>query len=152
MPKDAAETTSCQLEPLPTDTSETSTPSDPSDASGSSTTTTPTPTPPTPTITTSPPAASPTAGAPPGGEIDLLPNIIPFGSISLLSGAAGLGKTALLAGIAKAFRDSTLVFGHQPTLVAEIGIVNADRGWDRSGRVVHAGRVPGHPPVLDGRR
>jgi hypothetical protein len=66
---------------------------------------------------------------------DLLPNIIPYGSVSLLSGAAGLGKTALLASIAKGFRDGTPVFGHQPNHVAEIGFINADRGWDRGARV-----------------
>jgi hypothetical protein len=66
---------------------------------------------------------------------DLLPNIIPYRSVSLLSGAAGLGKTALLAGIAKAFRDGTPIFGHQPNPVAEIGIIIADRGWDRGARV-----------------
>jgi hypothetical protein len=66
---------------------------------------------------------------------DLLPNIIPYRSVSLLSGAAGLGKTALLAGLAKAFRDGTPIFGHQPNPVAEIGIIIADRGWDRGARV-----------------
>ena len=73
--------------------------------------------------------------APSPGSDDLLPNIIPFRSISLLSGAAGLGKTALLAGIAKCFRDGTPIFGHQPNPVADIGFINADRGWDRGARV-----------------
>lgn len=73
--------------------------------------------------------------APEPPEPDLLPNVLPFGSISLLSGAAGLGKTALLASIARWFRDGLPIFGHQPTPVADIGIINADRGWDRGGRV-----------------
>jgi len=55
--------------------------------------------------------------------------------VSLLSGAAGLGKTALLAGMAKAFREGRPVFGHQPTPIAEIGIIVTDRGWDRGARV-----------------
>jgi len=79
--------------------------------------------------------ATPTPAAAPSTPADLLPNIISHGSISLLSGAAGLGKTALLATIARAFRDGTPVFGHQPNPVAEIGIINADRGWDRGARV-----------------
>ena len=66
---------------------------------------------------------------------DLLHNIFPFGSISLLSGAAGLGKTALLASLARAFRDSTPVFGHQPGLITDVGIVVADRSWARGGKV-----------------
>jgi len=75
------------------------------------------------------------AAAPAAGPLDLLPNIIPYGSVSLLSGAPGLGKTALLATIAKAFRDQTPLFGHQPNPVADIGIINADRGWERGGKV-----------------
>jgi len=94
----------------------------------------------TPTLSTpsSTPASS-TASSPSTplivGPDDLLPNIIPYGSISLMSGAAGLGKTALLATIARAFRDGTPIFGHQPNPLAEIGIINADRGWARGGRV-----------------
>lgn len=68
-------------------------------------------------------------------RLDPLPAIIPFGSISLLSGAAGLGKTALLAGIAKAFRDGTPIFGHQPNTVPAIGFINADRGWAHGAKV-----------------
>jgi hypothetical protein len=55
--------------------------------------------------------------------------------VSLLSGAAGLGKTALLATIAKAFKHGAPVFGHQPGAIAEVGIIVADRGWDRGARV-----------------
>lgn len=71
----------------------------------------------------------------PDHQVDLLPNILPYGSVSLLSGAAGLGKTALLASMARSFRDATPVFGHQPNLVAEIGIIVADRGWERGAKI-----------------
>ena len=77
----------------------------------------------------------PSVSTPAPGHDDLLPNIIPYCSVSLLSGAAGLGKTALIAGIAKAFRDGTPIFGHQPNPVAAIGIIIADRGWARGAKV-----------------
>jgi AAA domain len=73
--------------------------------------------------------------SPSEGHDDLLPNIIPYGSVSLLSGAAGLGKTAFFASLAKAFRDGTPIFGHQPIPIPEIGIIVADRGWERGARV-----------------
>jgi hypothetical protein len=86
-------------------------------------------------VLTTPLVSTPTTALAAPGADDLLPNILPFRSVSLMSGAAGLGKTALLASIAKAFRDGTPIFGHQPTAVAKIGIIVADRGWERGARV-----------------
>jgi hypothetical protein len=63
--------------------------------------------------------------------LDPLPDIIPAGGISLLAGAPGVGKTALLAALARDFRDGRPIFGHQPTAIPAIGVVNADRGWAR---------------------
>lgn len=76
---------------------------------------------------------------------DPIPNILPFCGISLLAGAPNVGKTALLAGILKAFRDGTPIFGHQPNPVADIGFINADRGWER-GAGFWLGRV-GFPEI-----
>jgi hypothetical protein len=68
---------------------------------------------------------------PTGCQPDPLPNIIPFGGISLLAGAPNVGKTCLLAWIARCFRDSRPIFGHQPNPLPAIGIVSADRAWAR---------------------
>jgi hypothetical protein len=62
---------------------------------------------------------------------DPLPDIIPAGGISLLAGAPGVGKTALLASLARDLKRGRPVFGHQPSPIPEVGIVIADRGWDR---------------------
>ncbi|HKB39432.1 MAG TPA: AAA family ATPase [Gemmataceae bacterium] len=67
--------------------------------------------------------------------LDPLPDIIPACGISLLAGAPNVGKTALLASIARDFRDTQLVFGHQPNPLPAIGIIAADRGWARGGGV-----------------
>jgi hypothetical protein len=76
---------------------------------------------------------------------DPLPKLIPAYGISLLAGAPNVGKTALLASLARAFRDGTPFFGHQPTTVPAIGFVNADRGWKR-GAGEWFGRV-GYPEI-----
>lgn len=62
---------------------------------------------------------------------DPLPEIIPAGGISLLAGAPNVGKTALLATLARDFRDSRPIFGHQPNPLPAIGVINADRSWRR---------------------
>lgn len=62
---------------------------------------------------------------------DPLPGILPQGGISLLAGAPNVGKTALLAGILRSFRDGGQIFGKQPSPVAGIGYINADRSWAR---------------------
>lgn len=62
---------------------------------------------------------------------DPLPELIPALGISLLAGASGIGKTALLASLALAFRDHKPIFGHLPSPLPAIGVVNADRGWRR---------------------
>jgi hypothetical protein len=62
---------------------------------------------------------------------DPIPRIIPAYGISLLAGAPNVGKTALLAGMARSFRDGRLIFGHQPTPLPAIGVINADRSWAR---------------------
>ena len=64
---------------------------------------------------------------------DPLPNIIPFGGISLLAGCSGIGKTALMATLARNFRDNRPIFGHQPSVLPGIGVVNVDRNWARGG-------------------
>jgi AAA domain len=63
--------------------------------------------------------------------LDPLPNLIPAQGISLLAGASNIGKTALLASVTLALRDGKPVFGHQPGTIAALGVVNADRGWER---------------------
>lgn len=63
--------------------------------------------------------------------IDPIPLIIPAYGISLLAGAPGIGKTALLASMAVNFRDNRPIFGHQPSPIEAIGVVNSDRNWDR---------------------
>jgi len=70
-----------------------------------------------------------------GANPDPLPNIIPYGGITLLAGAPNAGKTALIASLARRFRDSTPIYGHQPSALTDIGIVVADRGWDRGAGV-----------------
>src|SRR5262245_49806482 len=67
--------------------------------------------------------------------LDPLPNIIPACGISLLAGAPNVGKTALMASIARWFRDNRPIFGHQPSFVPAIGVINADRGWGRGSGV-----------------
>lgn len=67
--------------------------------------------------------------------LDPLPDIIPVCGISLLAGAPSVGKTALLATIARDFYQSRSIFGHQPTPLAGIAVINADRGWDRGAGV-----------------
>ena len=67
--------------------------------------------------------------------VDPLPNIIPAGGISLLAGAPNVGKTALMASIARWFRDGLPIFGHQPSPLSAIGVINADRGWARGAGV-----------------
>jgi hypothetical protein len=62
---------------------------------------------------------------------DPLPLILPAGGISLLAGAPNVGKTALLATVARDFRDTRPIFGHQPTPLPGIGVINADRSWAR---------------------
>lgn len=66
---------------------------------------------------------------------DPLRDIIPACGISLLAGAPNVGKTALLASLACHFRDQRPVFGHAPAAVAAIGVINADRGWERGAGV-----------------
>ena len=56
--------------------------------------------------------------------IDPIPRIIPAYGISLLAGAPNVGKTALLASMARSFRDNRLIFGHQPSVVPAIGVIN----------------------------
>ena len=63
--------------------------------------------------------------------LDPIPRIIPAYGISLLAGAPNVGKTALLAGMARRFRDGQLIFGHQPSPIPLIGVINADRSWSR---------------------
>lgn len=75
---------------------------------------------------------------PPSGQpliLDPLPLIIPACGISLLAGAPSVGKTALLAPILKAFRDGTPIFGRQPSPLAGVGFLSADRSWERQTRV-----------------
>lgn len=66
-----------------------------------------------------------------GDDLDPIPDILPFGGISLVAGAAGAGKTALLATMMRDFRDNRPIFGHQPSLLTGLGVVSADRGWER---------------------
>jgi hypothetical protein len=68
-------------------------------------------------------------------NLDPLPDIIPFAGISLLAGAPNVGKTALLATMLRDFRDGHLVFGHQPSPIPAIGVINADRSWRRGAGV-----------------
>lgn len=82
---------------------------------------------------------------PPASQLDPLPEIIPAGSVSLISGAAGLGKTALLATFARWFRDGTPIFGHQPNPVPAIGIIAADRSWERG--AAHWFERAGYPDI-----
>lgn len=65
---------------------------------------------------------------------DPLPLIITGGTVSLLAGAPGVGKTALVATMAKAFRDSRPIFGHQPNPIAKVAFFSADRSWWQSSR------------------
>lgn len=64
-------------------------------------------------------------------EFDPIPRILPYGGVSLLAGAAGTGKTALLARLLRELREGKPVFGHQPGKINQVGIVTADRGWER---------------------
>src|SRR5262245_46438530 len=73
--------------------------------------------------------------APHDCQLDPLPNIIPAHGISLLAGAPNVGKTALLASLALAFRDGRPIFGHQPSHIPAIGVINADRSWARGAGV-----------------
>jgi AAA domain len=63
--------------------------------------------------------------------LDPLPDIIPAYGITLLAGAPNVGKTALLATLLRHFRDGRPIFGHQPSPLAGIGVINADRSWAR---------------------
>jgi hypothetical protein len=63
--------------------------------------------------------------------LDPIPRIIPAGGISLLAGAPNVGKTALLAGLVRNLRDQRPVFGHAVNKVMGIGLIAADRGWER---------------------
>lgn len=76
---------------------------------------------------------------------DPLPDILPLEGISLMAGAPNVGKTALLAGMLRDFRDGRAIFGRQPTPIAGIGFINADRGWER-GAGFWMGRV-GFPEI-----
>jgi AAA domain len=60
-----------------------------------------------------------------------LPRYLQSYTLNLLAGASGVGKTALCAGsLAVNFRDNTPVFGHQPSPLPAIGVINADRDWE----------------------
>ena len=66
---------------------------------------------------------------------DPLPGVLPFTGISLLAGAPNVGKTALIAGILRDLRDGRPIFGRQPSPIAAIGYINADRSWVRGSGV-----------------
>jgi hypothetical protein len=74
----------------------------------------------------------PVPPGPPELEIpDIIPNRLPGGGISILAGAPNIGKTALLSTLVRDIRDGRPIFGHVPRILPAIGMINADRGWDK---------------------
>ncbi len=63
---------------------------------------------------------------------DPLPPLVFGGSVNILAGASGTGKTALIAQWAVSLRDRTPLLGHEVGEIASIGVISADRSWEKS--------------------
>lgn len=63
---------------------------------------------------------------------DPLYPILMGGSVNLLAGAPGTGKTALMADMMARFRDGRPIFGRTPVPLAGLGVISADRSWEKS--------------------